>query len=104
MFEARPNGNPDLFRLDLSNGAIDRLTTDSANDFRPAVSPDGRWLAFQSNRGGTYQLYLASLDYGQVRALTTVPGNSAYPAWSPDGRQDGRHVRSLIAGCEASVR
>src|SRR5689334_19514482 len=58
----------------------------------PAVSPDGRWLAFavrdtdyEANRG-RFDVWLASVDGATVRRLTTHPENDTDPAWSPDGR------------------
>jgi dipeptidyl aminopeptidase/acylaminoacyl peptidase len=58
----------------------------------PAVSPDGRWLAFavrdtdfEANRG-RFDVWLASADGASVRRLTTHPENDTDPAWSPDGR------------------
>ena len=58
----------------------------------PAVSPDGKWVAFsvrdtdlEANRG-RLDLWLASVDGAQVRRLTTHPDADSSPAWSPDGR------------------
>jgi dipeptidyl aminopeptidase/acylaminoacyl peptidase len=58
----------------------------------PAVSPDGRWIAFavrdtdfQANRG-RFDVWLASTDGATVRRLTTHAENDTDPAWSPDGR------------------
>lgn len=58
----------------------------------PAVSPDGRWVAFslrttdyEANRG-RFDVYLAAVDGSQVRQLTTHPDADTSPAWSPDGR------------------
>ena len=58
----------------------------------PAVSPDGRWVAFsvretdyEANRG-RFDLWLASVDGAQVRRLTTHPDADTSPSWSPDGR------------------
>jgi dipeptidyl aminopeptidase/acylaminoacyl peptidase len=58
----------------------------------PAVSPDGKWLAFavrdtdfEANRG-RYDVWLASVDGATVRRLTTHAENDQDPAWSPDGR------------------
>jgi dipeptidyl aminopeptidase/acylaminoacyl peptidase len=58
----------------------------------PAVSPDGRWIAFsvrdtdyEANRG-RFDVWLASVDGATVRRLTSHPDNDTDPAWSPDGR------------------
>ena len=51
------------------------------------VSPDGRWLAFDSNRRGNMDLYKVPLGGGDVVPLTTLPGDEWTPRWSPDGRE-----------------
>lgn len=53
----------------------------------PAVSPDGRWLAYLSNESGTYQLYVQSMDSvhgGRWQVSQHGPG---LPRWSHDGRK-----------------
>jgi dipeptidyl aminopeptidase/acylaminoacyl peptidase len=51
------------------------------------VSPDGRWLVFDSNLRGTMDLYKVPLPGGQAVPLTDYPGNEFNPQWSPDGRE-----------------
>ncbi len=51
------------------------------------VSPDGRWLAFDSNRRGNMDLYRMALGGGDAVPLTALPGNEFGPRWSPDGRE-----------------
>jgi hypothetical protein len=53
----------------------------------PAVSPDGRWLAYTEREHGNWQLRLASLDGGERRRLTTADCNNIGPAWRPDSRR-----------------
>jgi eukaryotic-like serine/threonine-protein kinase len=51
------------------------------------VSPDGRWLVFDSDRTGVQQLYRMPLQGGEVEQLTNDPGSAMAPAVSPDGRE-----------------
>jgi dipeptidyl aminopeptidase/acylaminoacyl peptidase len=51
----------------------------------PRWSPDGRKLAFQSNRDGHCEVYIITLNNGSVVRLTNSTANSWTPAWSPDG-------------------
>jgi dipeptidyl aminopeptidase/acylaminoacyl peptidase len=51
----------------------------------PRWSPDGRRLAFVSDRGGSGQLWLVSPEGGDERQLTRLVGGAGDPAWSPDG-------------------
>jgi len=51
------------------------------------VSPDGRWLAFDSNRRGNMDLYRMPLGGGEAVPLTNYLGDEFNPRWSPDGRE-----------------
>jgi hypothetical protein len=56
----------------------------------PAVSPDGRWLAYAELERGSWQLWLMELDRGQPsvrRRLTGADCNNISPAWRPDSRR-----------------
>jgi TolB protein len=63
-----------------------QLTTDRADNFFPAVSPDGRYIAFTSNRQGEYDVWVMNADGSAARNLTRGLGGSYGPKWSPDGR------------------
>lgn len=57
----------------------------SVGHFAPAVSPDGEWVAFQSDRGGTLELYIVRADGSEVRQVSAGAGGSVgLPTWSPD--------------------
>jgi Tol biopolymer transport system component len=49
------------------------------------VSPDGRWLAFDSNRGGEQRIYRMRLPGGEPQQLTNDSVSVFFPQWSPDG-------------------
>ncbi len=61
------------------------LTTDPANDLRPAWSPDGTRIAFHSARSGNNDVWVMNSDGGNQGQLTDDPGDDRRPAWSPDG-------------------
>jgi TolB protein len=52
-----------------------------------SVSPDGEWLAFDSDRAGNSDIYVMSLAGGEPRRITTDPGFDFVPSWSPDGKE-----------------
>lgn len=55
-------------------------------DGSPAWSPDGRRLAFYSERDGNAEIYVMHADGTGVTRLTRTKADEGYPAWSPDGR------------------
>jgi Tol biopolymer transport system component len=55
------------------------------------VSPDGRWLAFDSDRGGTQQIYRVPLAGGETEQLTAGSEPAFDPSVSPDGREIAYH-------------
>jgi hypothetical protein len=62
-----------------------RLTSGSWQDIAPALSPDGKQLAFASNRDGQWDIYLLDLASGEVNRLTASLAYDSSPSFSPDG-------------------
>ncbi len=90
LFSANPStarGKFEIFRLALTNGAkpvrVVASPTGGANN--PAVSPDGKWLAYNSSESGQLEVYVQSLATGGSRSQISSAGGSQ-PHWSPDGR------------------
>jgi Tol biopolymer transport system component len=61
----------------------DLTNTPESDEWGPAWSPDGRRIAFSSDREGMPQIFVMDADGGNVRRLSDVEGE--YPTWSPDG-------------------
>jgi Tol biopolymer transport system component/DNA-binding winged helix-turn-helix (wHTH) protein len=64
-----------------------RLTNNSAMDLRPVWSPDGRRIAFSSNRDGKHEIYVMDADGSNVKRLTNNLADDVNPIWSPDGHK-----------------
>ncbi|MBN1536082.1 MAG: PD40 domain-containing protein [Anaerolineales bacterium] len=75
-----------LFYCQPSNCALNRLTYGPWDDITPAISADGKYLAFASNRNGFWDLYQLELGSGVIVQLTNTTEYDASPSWSPDGR------------------
>ncbi len=64
-----------------------RLTFNGAVDSDPSWSPDGRRIAFHSNRTGNGEIYVMNADGSGAVQVTNHPAQDLYPAWSPNGAQ-----------------
>jgi TolB protein len=100
---------------DTDGSNLVRLTDDPADDYTPAWSPDGRQIAFYSERDGNYEIYVMNSDGSGLVRLTDHPANDRWPAWSPDGKKiaftserDGNYeiyvmsVEDALQGAEGS--
>lgn len=58
---------------------------ENSNDFEPAWSPDGKKIAFSSNRDGALEIYVVNVDGTGRTRLTDNTEAASHPAWSPDG-------------------
>ncbi|HEV8357595.1 MAG TPA: hypothetical protein VGQ17_12640, partial [Gemmatimonadales bacterium] len=77
----------DLYTLPMAGGAATRLTSGLAYDAQPRWSPDGKKIAFVSDRSGGDNVWTLSLDLKDTTQITQ--GNTALyvsPEWTPDGK------------------
>jgi Tol biopolymer transport system component len=66
---------------------VDQLELIPVGEARyPAISPDGRWLAFSIFQSGYWNLSLRNVNTSEVRGLTTVGCNQTQPAWLSDSK------------------
>jgi TolB protein len=56
-------------------------------DTWPVWSPDGKKIAFTSNRDGNYEIYLMNPDGSEQRNISQHPGQDNFATWSPDSRR-----------------
>jgi dipeptidyl aminopeptidase/acylaminoacyl peptidase len=83
-----------LYLFDVAARKLEQLTSGRYDEVNPSWSPDGRWIAFVSergpdpDRGNDSNIYVIEARPGaQPRQLTTWPGpDGGRPAWSPDGK------------------
>tara|TARA_R110002073_G_scaffold128999_3_gene275115 strand:- start:76731 stop:78416 length:1686 start_codon:yes stop_codon:yes gene_type:complete len=100
---------------DIHGKNIVHLTDNDAEDWHPEVSPNGKQIAFMSDRDGNHEIYVMNIDGSNQKRLTNNDFDDWYPSWSPDGSQiifsslrneeksiymmnkDGSSVRKIIA-------
>ena len=81
------SSSSDLFVKHVNGTAVTQLTNDPANDVMPAFSPDGRQVAFASDRSGNWDIYMMDTNGGPAVQLTVDPTHDVHPSFSPDGTQ-----------------
>ncbi|MDP2582632.1 MAG: PDZ domain-containing protein [Candidatus Palauibacterales bacterium] len=77
----------DLWVVGRTGGEARRLTSTPAIETDPHFSPDGKWVAFTSNRTGSPQVWVVSSEGGEPRRLTWHPSPSYARGWTPDGKE-----------------
>jgi Tol biopolymer transport system component/DNA-binding winged helix-turn-helix (wHTH) protein len=81
-----PN-NSDIFLYNFESGDITPVVESLAFDGDPAFSPDGRSIAFVSERDGNFEVYLMDLATKEIRRMTNHPAHDSFPSFPPDGTQ-----------------
>lgn len=76
----------DIWTVPASGGVASLLVSHPATEGRPIYSPDGKQIAFTSNRTGNGDIYILSLVGGDLRRLTFDDGFDLLDGWSRDGR------------------
>ena len=71
-----------------SAGAPRRLTNHKGREIMPRFSPDGKWIAFSSNRFGNYDVFVVAAEGGEPKQLTFHTGVDTVVGWS----RDSQHV------------
>jgi serine/threonine protein kinase/Tol biopolymer transport system component len=81
------SGTDELWLYDLQRGSLTRLASEQASTLDPVWTPDGRRIAYRSNRTGNWNLYWRPVDgSGSEERLTTSDHNEMPFSWSPDGK------------------
>jgi dipeptidyl aminopeptidase/acylaminoacyl peptidase len=62
------------------------MTRGDKSEFSPVISPDGRWIAFISDREGESNLFVIPVNGGEARKVTSISTGASDPVWSPDGK------------------
>jgi tricorn protease len=109
----------DIWVAKVDDGIARRLTVSDAYDHRPRFSPDGKMIAFVSDRYGNTDLFVMPAEGGTIQRVTFNSANDSLADWSPDGKKllftaggrdneyasvyeveiDGGYVRPLIRDC-----
>lgn len=95
VFSGLDHALTDLYMVDADGKNLRPLTQDRYADLQPSWSPDGKWIAFATDRASTLlnvlkpgklQIALMNLQDGTITVLPDQAGMNINPVWSPDGR------------------
>jgi Tol biopolymer transport system component len=90
LFVSNRSGDSEIYKLQEDINDLQQLTNSPGLDIEPDWSPDGKRIAFASNReeGTGFQIYIMNADGSDQKRLGDVqPGDNSHPSWSPDGSQ-----------------
>jgi dipeptidyl aminopeptidase/acylaminoacyl peptidase len=75
-----------IWLMDANGTNVRQFTHGDTGETSPAFSPDGKWIAFVSSRGGSSNVYIIPTGGGEAKPLTHISTGVADPIWSPDGK------------------
>ncbi|MFP2997244.1 PDZ domain-containing protein [Spongiivirga sp. MCCC 1A20706] len=76
----------DIWICGINGGKATRITSTPGVESNPTFSPDGKWIAFSSNRSGGNSVYIVSIEGGTPKRLTWHPSSANVRGWTPDGK------------------
>lgn len=77
----------DIYKVSIEGGDAVSLTQDFAWNIQPSVSPDGKKIAFISDRGGLSNVWVMNIDGSDLKQISNEKSNTIHaPKWSPDGQ------------------
>ena len=76
-----------LYTKPAEGATLTQITDENASDAQPVFSPDGKKIAFASDRAGHWDIWMVDADGRNPRQLTNNAMPELHPSWSPDGRQ-----------------
>src|SRR5262245_164509 len=76
----------DIWTADEDGKNIKRITANRARDVYPRFSPDGKWIAFSSDRNGNFDVFIVASEGGTSKQLTFHSADDTVLGWTPDSR------------------
>lgn len=86
-FVSTRTGRKEIYLADYDGANVKQLTQDGAISVSPALSRDGKMLAYTGYQTGYADIYTIDLGSGARRKIVSFPGTNSGAAWSPSGSQ-----------------
>ena len=87
VYATASGDDPDIFAARPREGSPIPVAVTRFRELAPALSPDGRWLAYTSNETGTYEVHVVPFPDASGAKWLVSTGGGAEPVWSRDGRE-----------------
>ena len=84
VFTSDRSGRPQIYRIPVTGGRAERLTFEGKENDRPALSPDGRYLAMVRSGEGRSRIVVLDMELGSTRSLTEGSLDES-PSFAPNG-------------------
>ncbi len=86
-FYAQGQGQMGVVPLDAEGAAPDILDPGDGREIRPALSPDGRWLAYEAEEAGQFNVVIRPFPIAGDAQWQVSAGGGSEPRWGPDGKE-----------------
>lgn len=80
------SSNSDIWIIPFLGGKAEKFTNSPGSDSSPSWSPDGKKIAFISDRDGKSQVWVIPTDGGEAKKMKTISTGASDVIWSPDGK------------------
>ena len=100
VLQSYQGGTFHIWLMKPDGTGLRQLTTGHGDDREPRISPDGKTIAFASDRAfkGSYDIWTVDAGSGALKQITTSENDEYEPAWSPDGKQIAYVNGVFVAG------
>jgi len=86
-FSSRRDGRFRLYEVDPTSEAVEEMSVPNCSARYPAISPDGKWIAFSCEHGGSWQIHVMNLSSREQVQLTNADCNSVSAVWTLDSKE-----------------
>jgi Glycosyltransferase family 87/WD40-like Beta Propeller Repeat len=87
VFSSRHEGRFRLYEANPDSGSVNEMKAPTCSARYPAISPDGKWMAFSCERGGTWQVQVMNFETRKQIQLTNAECNAVSPIWTLDSKE-----------------